>query len=161
MNIEAYCRVLPTKTKQLNSLETQKEFFSEYTKRTGNTLARLYAEEGYSAVKIANILNEKRLMTKRNCKWSQNVICRILTKGEQLQAFFDFLKKEPEDRALALETVTPQRILLSCSGGLKSSCFAYAMKDMFSNQALQIDALPDTEIAAATRNVAPILNTTD
>ena len=38
-----------------------------------------YTEEGYGAAKIANMLNEKGLTTKRNCKWSQNAICRILT----------------------------------------------------------------------------------
>lgn len=38
-----------------------------------------YTEEGYGAVKIANMLNEKGLKTKRNCSWSQNGICRILT----------------------------------------------------------------------------------
>ena len=38
-----------------------------------------YTEEGYGAVKIANMLNEKGLKTKRNCSWSQNAICRILT----------------------------------------------------------------------------------
>ena len=39
---------------QLNSLEAQKEFFSEYTKRTGDTLVRLYADEGISGTKIKN-----------------------------------------------------------------------------------------------------------
>ena len=34
MNIAAYCRVSTEKEDQLNSLEAQKEFFSEYTKRT-------------------------------------------------------------------------------------------------------------------------------
>lgn len=38
-----------------------------------------YTEEGYGAAKIANMLNEKGYKTKRNCKWSQNVTCRILT----------------------------------------------------------------------------------
>jgi site-specific DNA recombinase len=38
-----------------------------------------YTEEGYGAAKIANMLNEKGYKTKRNCKWSQNAICRILT----------------------------------------------------------------------------------
>ena len=32
MNIAAYCRVSTDKKDQLNSLEAQKEFFSEYTK---------------------------------------------------------------------------------------------------------------------------------
>lgn len=48
MNIAAYCRVSTDKADQLNSLETQKEFFSEYTQRTGDTLVRLYADEGIS-----------------------------------------------------------------------------------------------------------------
>lgn len=45
MNIAAYCRVSTDKSDQLNSLEAQKEFFSEYTKRTGDTLVRLYADD--------------------------------------------------------------------------------------------------------------------
>lgn len=40
---------------------------------------RWYTEEGYGAAKIAGMLNEKGLRTKRNCLWSQNAICRILT----------------------------------------------------------------------------------
>lgn len=39
----------------------------------------LYLDEGYGAAKIANILNERRLKTKRGCAWSQNAVCRILT----------------------------------------------------------------------------------
>ena len=39
MNIAAYCRVSTDKEDQLNSLETQKEFFLEYTKRTGAAIA--------------------------------------------------------------------------------------------------------------------------
>lgn len=44
MNIAAYCRVSTDKADQLNSLEAQKEFFSEYTQRTGDNLVRLYAD---------------------------------------------------------------------------------------------------------------------
>ena len=33
----------------------------------------------YTLSKIANMLNEKGYKTKRNCKWSQNATCRILT----------------------------------------------------------------------------------
>ncbi|MCM1286861.1 MAG: recombinase family protein [Clostridium sp.] len=54
MNIAAYCRVSTDKEDQLNSLEAQKEFFAEYTKRTGDTLVRLYADEGISGTKIKN-----------------------------------------------------------------------------------------------------------
>ena len=38
-----------------------------------------YLNEGYGAAKIANMLNEKGLKTKRNCSWSQTSVCRILT----------------------------------------------------------------------------------
>ena len=41
MNIAAYCRVSTDKSDRLNSLETQKEFFLEYTKRTGDNLIKL------------------------------------------------------------------------------------------------------------------------
>ena len=51
MNIAAYCRVSTDKEDQLNSLEAQKGFFAEYTKRTGDTLVGLYADEGISVRK--------------------------------------------------------------------------------------------------------------
>ena len=49
MKIAAYCRVSTDKADQLNSLEAQKEFFSEYTQRTGDVLVKLYADEGISS----------------------------------------------------------------------------------------------------------------
>jgi len=54
MNIAAYCRVSTDKEDQLNSLEAQKQFFEEYTKRTGDQLVRLYADEGISGTKMKN-----------------------------------------------------------------------------------------------------------
>lgn len=54
MNIAAYCRVSTEKEDQLNSLEAQKRFFLDYTARTGNSLVRLYADEGISGTKIKN-----------------------------------------------------------------------------------------------------------
>ena len=62
MKIAAYCRVSTDKADQLNSLEAQKEFFSEYTKRTGDTLVRLYADEGISGTKIKNRKEFLRMM---------------------------------------------------------------------------------------------------
>lgn len=62
MNIAAYCRVSTDKADQLNSLEAQKEFFAEYTKRTGDTLVRLYADEGISGTKIKNRKEFLRMM---------------------------------------------------------------------------------------------------
>ncbi|MBQ4100607.1 MAG: recombinase family protein [Oscillospiraceae bacterium] len=54
MNIAAYCRVSTDKEDQLNSLEAQKQFFAEYTQRTGDVLVKLYADEGISGTKIKN-----------------------------------------------------------------------------------------------------------
>ena len=39
----------------------------------------LYINYGCGAAKIANVLNENGIKTKRNCRWSQNAVCRILT----------------------------------------------------------------------------------
>ncbi len=39
----------------------------------------LYVNGGYGANKIAQMLNKECIKTKRNCNWSQNAICRILT----------------------------------------------------------------------------------
>ena len=41
MKIAAYCRVSTDKADQLNSLESQKEFFSEYTQRTGDVFSKI------------------------------------------------------------------------------------------------------------------------
>lgn len=62
MNIAAYCRVSTDKSDQLNSLETQKEFFLEYTKRTGDNLVKLYADEGISGTKIKNRKEFQRML---------------------------------------------------------------------------------------------------
>ena len=62
MNIAAYCRVSTDKEDQLNSLETQKQFFREYVDKTGDTLVNLYADEGISGTKIKNRKEFLRLM---------------------------------------------------------------------------------------------------
>lgn len=40
---------------------------------------KMYITDGFGASKIAKILNEEGIKTKRGCKWTQNGICRILT----------------------------------------------------------------------------------
>jgi len=54
MNIAAYCRVSTDSADQLNSLDAQKRFFAEYCAKTGETLARMYADEGISGTKVRN-----------------------------------------------------------------------------------------------------------
>lgn len=40
---------------------------------------RWYIEEGYGTCKISSLLNQRGWRTKRNCRWSQNAVCRVLT----------------------------------------------------------------------------------
>jgi DNA invertase Pin-like site-specific DNA recombinase len=40
---------------------------------------QLYTDENWGAKKISNQLNSEGILTKRNCKWSQNAISRIVT----------------------------------------------------------------------------------
>ena len=77
MNIAAYCRVSTDKEDQLNSLETQKEFFLEYTKRTGDNLIKLYADEGISGTSVDKRKEFMRLM--RDCQ--KGKVDYILTKS--------------------------------------------------------------------------------
>lgn len=63
MNIAAYCRVSTDKEDQLNSLEAQKQFFQEYTQKTGDNLVKLYADEGISGTKIKNRKQFLRMMS--------------------------------------------------------------------------------------------------
>lgn len=62
MNVAAYCRVSTDKSDQLNSLEAQKKFFMEYTKKHDYNLIKLYADEGISGTKIKNRKEFQRLM---------------------------------------------------------------------------------------------------
>ena len=40
---------------------------------------RWYNNEGYGSAKIASMLNDQGYRTKRDCKWTQNAVCGILT----------------------------------------------------------------------------------
>lgn len=62
MNVAAYCRVSTDKSDQLNSLDAQKKFFTEYTEKNGHNLVRLYADEGISGTKIKNRKEFLKLM---------------------------------------------------------------------------------------------------
>lgn len=62
MNVVAYCRVSTDKSDQLNSLETQKEFFQSYCFRNNDTLIHTYADEGISGTKIKNRKEFLRMM---------------------------------------------------------------------------------------------------
>lgn len=62
MRIAAYCRVSTEKEDQLNSLEMQKKFFTDYAEKTGDTLVKLYSDEGISGTKTRNRKEFQKMM---------------------------------------------------------------------------------------------------
>lgn len=53
-NVAIYVRVSTNKDDQLNSLETQREFFESYCDRNNYCIAKVYADEGISGTKMKN-----------------------------------------------------------------------------------------------------------
>ena len=102
MNIAAYCRVSTDKADQLNSLETQKEFFFEYTKRTGDILVRLYADEGISGTKIKNRKEFLRMMADAEHGLFDMVVVKDISRFARNTV--DLLQNVRKLRALGIET---------------------------------------------------------
>lgn len=81
-----------------------------------------YREEGYGAAKIAIMLNERRIRTKRNCAWSSNAVMRILSNelytgkiinGKQEVADFLTGKRKDRDAAEWLVVEKPELCIIS------------------------------------------------
>ena len=102
MNIAAYCRVSTDKTDQLNSLETQKQFFAEYTERTGNNLVRLYADEGISGTKIKNRREFLRMMSDAERGLFELVVVKDISRFARNTV--DLLQNIRRLKALGIET---------------------------------------------------------
>lgn len=102
MNIAAYCRVSTDKEDQLNSLEAQKTFFSEYTKRTGDTLVRLYADEGISGTKIKNRKEFLRMMSDAEHGLFDMVVVKDISRFARNTV--DLLQNIRKLKALGIET---------------------------------------------------------
>ncbi len=102
MNIAAYCRVSTDKEDQLNSLEAQKEFFSEYTKRTGDNLVRLYADEGISGTKIKNRKEFLRMMADAEHHLFDMVVVKDISRFARNTV--DLLQNVRKLKALGIET---------------------------------------------------------
>lgn len=102
MNIAAYCRVSTDKEDQLNSLETQKQFFTEYTQRTGDTLVRLYADEGISGTKIKNRKEFLRMMADAERGIFEMVVVKDISRFARNTV--DLLQNIRKLKALGIET---------------------------------------------------------
>ena len=100
----------------------EKVHFCYYRLAKGITGILSYAKEGgYGEAKIAKMLNEKGLKTKRNCDWSQNAVCRILTNElytgkiingkQEVAAFLTGQRKDKEEDEWLLTTRPELRII--------------------------------------------------
>lgn len=76
-----------------------------------------YTEEGFGGAKIANMLNERGIKTKRGNNWSQNSVCRILTNeiytgkiinGKEEVADFLTGQRKGKDESEWLVTIRPE-----------------------------------------------------
>ena len=102
MNIAAYCRFSTDKEDQLNSLETQKEFFLEYTKRTGDNLIKLYADEGISGTKIKNRKEFQRMLADAEKGLFDMVVVKDISRFARNTV--DLLQSVRKLKALGIET---------------------------------------------------------
>ena len=66
IKVASYCRVSTDKDEQLDSLEHQKEFFTEFAVKNGHKLVRLYADEGISGTQALKRENFMRMI--RDCE---------------------------------------------------------------------------------------------
>ncbi len=102
MNAVAYCRVSTDKADQLNSMEAQKEFFTEYTKRTGDSLIRLYADEGISGTKTKNRKEFQRMMADAEHGLFDLVLVKDISRFSRNTV--DLLQNVRRLKALGIET---------------------------------------------------------
>lgn len=102
MNIVAYCRVSTEKEDQLNSLENQIKFFTEYADRTGDTLVQLYADEGLSGTKIRNRKEFQRMMADAQRGLFEMVVVKDISRFARNTV--DFLQNIRKLKAMGIET---------------------------------------------------------
>ena len=102
MNIAAYCRVSTDKTDQINSLEAQKNFFTEYTEKNGHNLVRLYADEGISGTKTKNRREFLRLMKDAKQGLFEMVVVKDISRFARNTV--DLLQNIRTLKALGIET---------------------------------------------------------
>ncbi|MCM1525043.1 MAG: recombinase family protein [Ruminococcus sp.] len=103
MNIAAYCRVSTDKSDQLNSLETQKKFFTEFTKKNGHNLVKLYADEGISGTKVKNRKEFQQLMRDAKQGMFEMVVVKDISRFARNTV--DFLQSIRTLKELDIETV--------------------------------------------------------
>ncbi len=103
MNIVAYCRVSTDKEDQLNSMETQKQFFLEYAEKNNHTLVDVYADEGISGTKKKNRKKFLQLMKDAETGLFEMVVVKDISR--LARNTLDFLESIRKLKSLDIETL--------------------------------------------------------
>lgn len=103
MKIAAYCRVSTDKDEQLDSLDNQKLFFTEYAEKNGHQLVRLYADEGISGTSLKKRDAFRRLMEDAHLGLFQAVVVKDISRFARNTV--DFLQSIRELKALGINTL--------------------------------------------------------
>lgn len=103
MRVVAYCRVSTNKDEQLDSLESQQIFFTQYSKKNNYNLVKIYADEGKSGTKMKNRTQLLKLLNDAN----RGVFDIVLIKDVSRLArnTVDFLTSIRQLKALGVEVV--------------------------------------------------------
>lgn len=102
MKIAAYCRVSTEKDEQLDSLNHQKRFFSEYAEKHGHILVGLYADEGISGTSLRKREEFQHLMRDARMGLFDAVVVKDISRFARNTV--DFLQSIRELKALGINT---------------------------------------------------------
>jgi DNA invertase Pin-like site-specific DNA recombinase len=80
MKAVAYCRVSTNKDEQLDSLDAQQRFFTEYAVRNQFNLVKIYADEGKSGTKIKNRSQLLKLLADANRGLFETVLIKDVSR---------------------------------------------------------------------------------
>lgn len=103
MKIAAYCRVSTDKDEQLDSLEHQKEFFTEFAVKNGHKLVRLYADEGITGTSLKKRGEFQRLMQDAKLGIFQMVVVKDISRFARNTV--DFLQSIRTLKSLGINTL--------------------------------------------------------
>lgn len=103
MKIAAYCRVSTDKDEQLDSLEHQKEFFTEFAAKNGHKLVRLYADEGITGTSLKKRGEFQRLMQDAKLGIFEMVVVKDISRFARNTV--DFLQSIRTLKALGINTL--------------------------------------------------------
>lgn len=103
VKVVAYCRVSTNKDEQLDSLESQQNFFTAYCKRNEYNLVNIYADEGKSGTKMKNRAQLLRLLSDANRQMFDIVLIKDVSR--LARNVVDFLTSIRKMKSLGIKVI--------------------------------------------------------